>query len=135
MNKGRKGTASAEAECARAVERADRARQRALGALLLAALVWHRPWRALPEAPNGVPSAYRVDVARDAEGVLTLLGGVGPKLASRIAAWRADRSVRSLEELLEVKGIGPVTLERIRAEAWVGPIPAPAYNPAHERAP
>ena len=133
--KGEKAADSAKAECARAVAHADLGRQRALGGLLLAALLWHRSWRPPPEVPGGAPPPYRVDVARDPEGVLTLLGGVGPKLAGRIVKWRHGRAIRSLEELLEVKGIGPATLERIRGEAWVGPIHAPAYNPVHERGP
>lgn len=55
----------------------------------------------------------------DAE-TLSRLPGVGPVLAGRIVAARRTRGrFRSLEELLEVPGIGPATLEKIRTGARI----------------
>jgi competence protein ComEA len=55
----------------------------------------------------------------DAEA-LSRLPGVGPVLAGRIVAARRTRGrFRSLEELLEVPGIGPATLEKIRTGARI----------------
>jgi competence protein ComEA len=56
-----------------------------------------------------------LDLNRADAGALSRLPGVGPVLAARIvAARRARGRFRSLEELLEVPGIGPATLEKIR---------------------
>lgn len=54
---------------------------------------------------------------------LEALEGVGPALAARIIELRAKKGgrFRSMRELLEVRGIGPVTLERIKASATLGP--------------
>ncbi len=68
--------------------------------------------------PAGPP--VRVDVNRADEAGLQALPGVGPALAQRIVEARAVRPFRSLEDLLEVKGIGPATLERLRSLAVVG---------------
>ncbi|MBD3218511.1 MAG: hypothetical protein GF310_09570 [candidate division Zixibacteria bacterium] len=44
-----------------------------------------------------------------------LLDGIGPVYAERIVEYRSNNgSFRSLEELLEVKGIGPVVFENIK---------------------
>jgi len=49
------------------------------------------------------------------------LPGVGPVRAKAIAALRAERGgFRSVDELIDVRGIGPVTLERIRTQAVIG---------------
>lgn len=53
---------------------------------------------------------------------LTLLGisGVGPAMAGRILAARRSRGrFRSIDDLLEVSGIGPRTLARLRAQVTV----------------
>jgi competence ComEA-like helix-hairpin-helix protein len=55
-----------------------------------------------------------LDINRAAPGDLVLLPGVGPKLAQRIVDERKRRGrYQRLEELLEVKGIGRATLERL----------------------
>ncbi|MDW8362632.1 MAG: helix-hairpin-helix domain-containing protein [Myxococcales bacterium] len=52
---------------------------------------------------------------------IELLPGIGPTLAARIARERRDRGgFRSLEELEEIAGIGPRTLERMRPFLVVG---------------
>lgn len=46
---------------------------------------------------------------------LTLLPGVGPKLAQRIVAERGRRGgFERVDDLLAVKGVGPATLARLR---------------------
>ncbi|MCH3951712.1 MAG: ComEA family DNA-binding protein [Acidaminococcus sp.] len=53
------------------------------------------------------------------ETELTRLPGVGPALARRIVEARQQRTFQSLDDLLEVKGIGPATLSRFRGRAGV----------------
>ncbi|MDP8220987.1 MAG: helix-hairpin-helix domain-containing protein [Candidatus Stygibacter frigidus] len=55
-----------------------------------------------------------VDIrAADSEELQTL-PRIGPKLAERILAYRAENGFASVDDLINVKGIGTVTLERIR---------------------
>ena len=65
--------------------------------------------------PEGV-----VDLNTAAEGELVMLHGIGPALAARIIAARPFKSVADIER---VPGIGPKTLERIRAYVIVELLP------------
>jgi len=58
---------------------------------------------------------------------LERLPGIGPELARRIVAYReAHGPFAAVEDLLQVEGIGPVTLERIRDLVTVGePVTGP----------
>jgi comEA protein len=57
----------------------------------------------------------RLDVNAATAQELMLLPGIGPKKAESILAWRkANGPFATVEGLLEVKGIGTVTLERLR---------------------
>jgi competence protein ComEA len=48
---------------------------------------------------------------------LQTLHGIGPVLAQRICAYRTQHGVfLEADDLKKVKGIGPVTVERIRAD-------------------
>ena len=48
---------------------------------------------------------------------LQSLPRIGPKTASRIIEWRKDhKPFQRLEDLLEVKGIGPATLQRLEVK-------------------
>lgn len=52
---------------------------------------------------------------------LEKLPGIGPELARRIVSYREEHGpFGSVKELLNVKGIGPVTLEKIRDLITVG---------------
>jgi len=63
-----------------------------------------------------------VDLNRAGAAELETLPGIGPALAGRILAERSRRGrFDRVEELLEVSGIGPATLERIRPLLRVGP--------------
>ena len=46
---------------------------------------------------------------------MTALPGIGPVLADRIVTWREARNTPwRIDDLVEVRGIGPATIERIR---------------------
>lgn len=61
-----------------------------------------------------------VDLNRADSLTLLSISGVGPAMAGRIlAARRSHGHFRSLDDLLEVPGIGPRTLERLRAQVTV----------------
>lgn len=70
--------------------------------------------------PAGTPSVGRstppvLDLNRAGETDLTTLPGVGPALAARILELRSERGrFKDIRDLLEVRGIGEVTLERLR---------------------
>ncbi len=65
-------------------------------------------------------TAQLIDVNRADSTALTRLPGVGPALASRILEARRQRPFTALDDLLRVRGIGAVTLERLRAHAVAG---------------
>jgi competence protein ComEA len=62
----------------------------------------------------------RVDLNRALPKELEQITGIGPVTAGRIVEERRRRGrFRSLDDLLEIPGIGPGTLERLRAGAYV----------------
>jgi len=62
-----------------------------------------------------------MDLASATAAELELLPRVGPALAGRIVAHREARGgLDRVEDLVEVRGIGPATLERIRPFLTVG---------------
>lgn len=68
------------------------------------------------EAPSGP-----IDVNTATALELTALPGIGPVRAAAIVELREDRGAfGSIEELLDVRGIGPVTLERLKPLAVAG---------------
>lgn len=78
---------------------------------------------AVESAPNAASTAKTEVVAKQgtinintADALeLTKLKGVGPKKAEAIVAWRkANGDFKSVEQLLEVKGIGEATLMQNR---------------------
>jgi competence protein ComEA len=107
--------------------------------LSLAALAGQSPARApvaaanAPRATSAAPSARALEALRDGARIeanragaadFELLPGVGPTLARRIVEHRAARGpFRVAEDLLQVRGIGPRTLERLR--------PLLAFEAAH----
>jgi len=71
--------------------------------------------------------AVRIDPDRADAATLALLPGVGPGLAARIVADRAERGpFEAPEELARVRGIGPATLEAMRPYLSFAPSSAPA---------
>lgn len=72
--------------------------------------------------PGGAGWEPAVDVNRASETELTALRGIGPALARRIVEYREENGpFRSLDELIQVRGIGPAKLEGFRDRATVGP--------------
>lgn len=66
------------------------------------------------------PAPGRLDLNRAQINELEQITGIGPALAARIARIRGRRGgFDTLEDLLEVSGIGPKTLETLRDEAYV----------------
>lgn len=70
--------------------------------------------------PGGMRAALRLlydlalDVNRASAEELALLRGVGPATAGAIVAFRRERGpFQRLDDLLDVRGIGPVTLKKI----------------------
>jgi competence protein ComEA len=79
-----------------------------------------------PAEPSLRPGALELDRATAPEW--ERLPGIGPSLAARIVADRAERGpFRSPEGLLRVRGIGPRTLERIRP--YLAPAPVDSGSP------
>lgn len=60
-----------------------------------------------------------VDLNRADSVTLVGLPGIGPSLAGRVLAHRRRGRFSTVEELLEVRGIGPATLERLRSKVRV----------------
>lgn len=73
--------------------------------------------RAAAAAENRSP-ANRVDLNTASEAQLQSVKGIGAVLAKRIIAGRPYKSV---EDLLKIQGIGPKTLEKMRARLTAGP--------------
>ncbi len=87
--------------------------------------------KACRVVPGGMSAGLRLlqglglDLNRASASDLELLDGIGPTLARTIVEHReASGAFESVEQLVEVKGIGPVTLEKLRRHLWVrGPTP------------
>ena len=70
---------------------------------------------ASPGAPSATPGGAVVDVNSADQAMLETIPDVGPVTAAAIIAYRDEvGGFTSIEELLEVDGIGPATLESIR---------------------
>lgn len=64
----------------------------------------------------------RVDVNRASAADLQALPGIGPTRAEAIVRWREEHGrFRSVEDLLDVPGIGSATLERLKPLIEAGP--------------
>lgn len=59
--------------------------------------------------------AGKIDINSADEEMLTTLPGVGPKTATRIHDYRkANGPFRSVDDLLNIKGIGPKVLDKLK---------------------
>lgn len=70
----------------------------------------------------------------DAQTIADSLAGIGLKKAEAIVQRRQELgSFKSVDELLDIKGIGPKTLDKIRADILLSDEPpAPATPPASQ---
>ncbi len=75
-----------------------------------------------PNADMGAP--VRVDInSASIDELAAALPGIGPGKAQRIVDWReANGPFQSIDQLLDVSGIGPVTLENIRPFVRIGDV-------------
>ncbi|MDI3298304.1 MAG: helix-hairpin-helix domain-containing protein [Bacillota bacterium] len=75
-----------------------------------------------PGAKGSVGGGAPLDLNRASADELDRLPGIGPSRAAAIVALREARGgFHSVDELLEVRGIGPVLFEQIRPLVRVGP--------------
>ena len=78
------------------------------------------PAPAPAPGPPGSGPAAPVDLNHATAAELDVLPGVGPATAAAIVAWRAENGgFRAVDDLLEVPGIGPARLERLRPHVRV----------------
>ena len=85
----------------------------ALGALLAGALGAPIASAAPDARPAAAPAVVNVNTATAEE--LTALPGIGEKRAQAILEIRKEKGgFKSVDELTEVKGIGPANLEKLR---------------------
>jgi competence ComEA-like helix-hairpin-helix protein len=75
------------------------------------------------DRPRAVPAPYRLDLNRATARELELLPGVGPTRAQRILELRTKRGgFRSLDDLLDIKGMTPAFLERLAPLVEIKPL-------------
>jgi competence protein ComEA len=76
-------------------------------------------WGTRPaELERGIGLSYRIDLNGADHVELLQLPGVGENLARKIEAYREEHGgFREVNELIQVHGVGPATLERLRP--WV----------------
>ena len=72
------------------------------------------------------PAGIALDLNRASAQDFERLPGIGPVLAGRIIQYRASQGMfHDIEQLREVKGIGPKKFEQIRAHVAVSPVAIP----------
>lgn len=96
----------------------------ALGVALFLALLLYRGYGAgLGTRPTETVSV-RFDLNRADRSDLEQIPGVGPKLAQAIVDHRSEKGqFRSLEQLRDVKGVGPAIFDKVRPFLRVDPLP------------
>src|SRR5579883_2881961 len=83
-----------------------------------------------PEAATVAPERAALDLNRATHAELRLLPGVGDSLAERIVDHRRQHgSFRKVDDLRQVSGVGPKTLDRLRPRVAVMPDEEGALEP------
>jgi competence ComEA-like helix-hairpin-helix protein len=91
---------------------------KALAMVMLAALLWSGATRAL--------EPVAVDLNQATVEQLERLPGIGPKKAEAIVELRKKKPFTRITQLMEVRGIGRKTLDRLRPYVRVAEPPAPS---------
>lgn len=69
---------------------------------------------------ESTPRSFKVELNRATMKELEEMPGIGPALAHRILEWRKEHGpFHQVEDLLQVKGIGAKTLEKIRPFLYI----------------
>jgi competence protein ComEA len=90
------------------------------GALLFLVPVYQGDFVPLPEVSGELEQSARIDLNQADLETLCLLPGVGEVKARRILEYRQEHGpFASLQELDQVEGIGPKTIESWEGLAWV----------------
>ena len=90
------------------------------GALLWLAPVYQRDFIPLPEVSGELDQSARIDLNQADLETLCMLPGIGEVKAHRILEYRQEHGpFVSLQELDQVEGIGPKTIESWGGMAWV----------------
>lgn len=93
-----------------------------ISVLLGAALLALTPWGTLPARASPASAPMVVDLNQASLEQLQGLPGIGLRKAQAIVALRKKRPFSRVTQLLEVKGIGKRTLERLKTHVRVGPV-------------
>jgi competence protein ComEA len=80
-------------------------------------------------AKKALPPGERIDLNRASVTELMRIPGVGEKRAQAIVAHRQRSPFRRAEDVLQVKGLGPVWFGKVKANLSVGAASAPAASP------
>ncbi len=83
-------------------------------------------WRPTPDPPLGPGAAHLLlDPNNATRSELMLLPNIGPRLSARIVAYRrtalAPPAFSTADDLANVRGIGPATVETLRPFLRFGP--------------
>jgi comEA protein len=86
-------------------------------------LVWGHGSVVVTAQTEVPPTPARLDINTASDYELAMLPGIGPVTAAAIVEHRRTHGpFRSLEDLRQVKGIGPKTIEAIRPQAMCAPV-------------
>jgi competence protein ComEA len=82
-----------------------------------------------PDSRNAADAAYQIDLNTAERAELLQLPGVGESLAQRILSYRLEHGrFRSVEDLRRVRGIGPITLDKLRPWVCVNDVDGPPFE-------
>ena len=70
-----------------------------------------------PEPKQEFPDTMRININKATAEELQQLPGIGPAYSRRIVEWRNENGeFTRVDQLLEIRGIGPVRLEKIKSD-------------------